>query len=69
MRESGCTGEYVHVHMSVCVRICGCVGVRVCTFVHTIHMCVRVYARVRVSMCTRMYVLKCTWVYDLQRLH
>ena len=63
MRARGCTSEFVHVHIRVCVRI-ECVSVRISTFVHTIHMCVRVYTRVRVSMCTRMYVLKCTWVSD-----
>ena len=52
MRARGCTSEFVHVHMFVFVYayVCEIASVRISTFVDTIHMCVRVYTRVRVGM-------------------
>ena len=44
MRARGCTSAYVHVHMSVCVRICMSVQECSCMYVRT-YVCTCLYSR------------------------
>lgn len=54
MRARGCTSEFVHVHISVCVRIC--MWVRECTYIY-----VRTY---HTYVCTCLYTRTCKYVFS-----